>query len=209
MWTFLVSASELVHWIDYKVPPTTRRKAPPPPAGCDALAEPVVFGDEAVRFAMPCSFRARVARFDGAAEKWVALVEDVDNLTSPIIAILRAGPSTRLSRVEDHLSGARCAVPKALKYSSGNLLAHLASRASSQRCGRRRAVHEGERSSSNPSATMRYRDIAKQLSSSCPSCRAKGSLIDCIPSAWCVADSVRGEPRRAGRREGGALLADG
>src|SRR6185295_10748756 len=79
----------------------TEKKAPPPPPQPE---ETVVFGDELpvlpIRNAV--LFPGAVAPFDVGREKSVALVEDVDNLTSPVIAIFAQR------------------VLKALKHSSGN-----------------------------------------------------------------------------------------
>src|SRR5580700_10932770 len=86
--------------------------------------EPVVFGDELpvlpIRNAV--LFPGAVAPFDVGREKSVALVEDVDNLTSPVIAIFaQRDPATDDPGAEDlHTVGCAARVLKALKHSSGN-----------------------------------------------------------------------------------------
>src|ERR1700734_1506295 len=86
--------------------------------------EPVQFGDELpvlpIRNAV--LFPGAVAPFDVGREKSVALVEDVDNLTAPVIAIFaQRDPSTDDPGKEDlHNVGCAARVLKALKHSSGN-----------------------------------------------------------------------------------------
>src|SRR5271155_6269927 len=100
---------------DKKTPPT-----PPRPQDEDA----VQFGDELpvlpIRNAV--LFPGAVAPFDVGREKSVALVEDVDNLTSPVIAIFaQKDPSTDDPGKDDlHHVGCAARVLKALKHSSGN-----------------------------------------------------------------------------------------
>src|SRR6202044_2254384 len=86
--------------------------------------EPIQFGDELpvlpIRNAV--LFPGAVAPFDVGREKSVALVEDIDNFSSPVIAIFaQRDPSTDDPGAED-LSPVGCAarVLKALKHSSGN-----------------------------------------------------------------------------------------
>src|SRR5580700_2945429 len=86
--------------------------------------EAVNFGDELpvlpIRNAV--LFPGAVAPFDVGREKSVALVEDVDNLSSPVIAIFaQRDPSTDDPGAEDlHNVGCAARVLKALKHSSGN-----------------------------------------------------------------------------------------
>src|SRR5215213_6431507 len=86
--------------------------------------EEVVFGDELpvlpIRNAV--LFPGAVAPFDVGREKSVALVEDVDNLTQPVIAIFaQRDPSTDDPGYEDlYHVGCAARVLKALKHSSGN-----------------------------------------------------------------------------------------
>src|SRR5271166_2572158 len=84
----------------------------------------IQFGDELpvlpIRNAV--LFPGAVAPFDVGREKSVALVEDVDNLSSPVIAIFaQRDPSTDDPGKDDlHPVGCAARVLKALKHSSGN-----------------------------------------------------------------------------------------
>src|SRR3954453_15998615 len=84
----------------------------------------VQFGDELpvlpIRNAV--LFPGAVAPFDVGREKSVALVEDVDNFPSPVIAIFaQKDPATDDPGAEDlHQVGCAARVLKALKHSSGN-----------------------------------------------------------------------------------------
>src|ERR1700709_174390 len=86
--------------------------------------EPIQFGDELpvlpIRNAV--LFPGAVAPFDVGREKSVALVEDVDNLPGPVIAIFaQREPSTDDPGAEDlYPVGCAARVLKALKHSSGN-----------------------------------------------------------------------------------------
>ncbi|MBP9111894.1 MAG: endopeptidase La [Polyangiaceae bacterium] len=86
--------------------------------------EMISFGDELpvlpIRNAV--LFPTAVAPFDVGREKSVALVEDVDNLTSPVIAIFaQKDPSTDDPGFEDlHTVGCAAQVLKAFKHGSGN-----------------------------------------------------------------------------------------
>src|SRR5215472_9779617 len=103
----------------------SEKKGPPPAAARPpSEEEPVNFGDELpvlpIRNAV--LFPGAVAPFDVGREKSVALVEDVDNLPSPVIAIFaQRDPSTDDPGKEDlHNVGCAARVLKALKHSSGN-----------------------------------------------------------------------------------------
>src|SRR6188508_3808362 len=95
-------------------------KKPSPPRE----EEEVQFGDELpvlpIRNAV--LFPGAVAPFDVGREKSVALVEDVDNLPGPVIAIFaQRDPSTDDPGAEDlYPMGCAARVLKALKHSSGN-----------------------------------------------------------------------------------------
>ena len=97
------------------------KKNPPMPPRSE---EEVVFGDELpvlpIRNAV--LFPGNVAPFDVGREKSVALVEDVDNLPGPVIAIFaQRDPSTDDPGAEDlYPVGCAARVLKALKHSSGN-----------------------------------------------------------------------------------------
>src|SRR3974390_1632538 len=94
------------------------------PAPARQEDEAIQFGDEVpvlpIRNAV--LFPGAVAPFDVGREKSVALVEDVDNLTSPVIAIFaQKDPSTDDPGKSDlHHVGCAARVLKALKHSSGN-----------------------------------------------------------------------------------------
>ncbi|MBW2456668.1 MAG: LON peptidase substrate-binding domain-containing protein, partial [Deltaproteobacteria bacterium] len=91
-----------------------------PPQGGDDIE----FGEELpilpIRNAV--LFPGAVAPFDVGREKSVALVEDVDNLPAPVIAIFaQRDPSTDDPGFEDmYPVGCAARVLKALKHSSGN-----------------------------------------------------------------------------------------
>ena len=99
----------------------SEKKTPPTPPRSE---EEVVFGDELpvlpIRNAV--LFPGAVAPFDVGREKSVALVEDVDNLPGPVIAIFaQRDPSTDDPAAEDlYPVGCAARVLKALKHSSGN-----------------------------------------------------------------------------------------
>src|SRR5882757_6058546 len=94
------------------------------PARGEKEDDQVQFGDELpvlpIRNAV--LFPGAVAPFDVGREKSVALVEDVDNLPSPVIAIFaQRDPSTDDPGQDDlHTVGCAARVLKALKHSSGN-----------------------------------------------------------------------------------------
>src|SRR5687767_7009499 len=95
-----------------------------PPAVPPRSEEEVQFGDELpvlpIRNAV--LFPGAVAPFDVGREKSVALVEDVDNLPGPVIAIFaQRDPQTDDPGYEDlYHVGCAARVLKALKHSSGN-----------------------------------------------------------------------------------------
>src|SRR5690348_17985806 len=106
---------------------TEKKKPPPPPlpaSGPPPSEEELKFGDELpvlpIRNAV--LFPGAVAPFDVGREKSVALVEDVDNLATPVIAIFaQRDPSTDDPGKDDlHHVGCAARVLKALKHSSGN-----------------------------------------------------------------------------------------
>src|SRR4029078_10205490 len=97
------------------------KKTPPLPPRSE---EEITFGDELpvlpIRNAV--LFPGAVAPFDVGREKAVALVEDVNNLPGPVIAIFaQRDPSTDDPNAEDlYPVGCAARVLKALKHSSGN-----------------------------------------------------------------------------------------
>src|SRR6185436_5998489 len=92
---------------------------PPPPA-----EEDIKFGDELAVLPIRNAvlFPGAVAPFDVGREKSVALVEDVHNLDSPVIAIFAQRDPATDDPAADDLYPVGCAarVLKALKHSSGN-----------------------------------------------------------------------------------------
>src|SRR5512144_1800606 len=102
----------------------SEKKKPSPPPAPPVNEEDIRFGDELpvlpIRNAV--LFPGAVAPFDVGREKSVALVEDVHNLTSPIIAIFaQRDPSTDDPGADDlYPVGCAARVLKALKHSSGN-----------------------------------------------------------------------------------------
>ncbi len=182
----------------------TEKKAPPPPAGRDD--EPVVFGDELpvlpIRNAV--LFPGAVAPFDVGREKSVALVEDVDNLTSPIIAIFaQKDPSTDDPGQDDlHQVGCAARVLKALKHSSGNYslilqgltriqLSDVTQGAPYMKAKIKRLEEAPVGDDEAEALSMSLRDIAKQVIQLMPELpREAGSLIDSIQAPGALADLV-------------------
>src|SRR6266852_8434575 len=152
-----------------KTPPT-----PPRPQDEDA----VQFGDELpvlpIRNAV--LFPGAVAPFDVGREKSVALVEDVDNLPGPVIAIFaQRDPSTDDPGYDDlYPVGCAARVLKALKHSSGNYslilqgltrirLDTLTQTAPFMRARVTRVEEPGAEDVEAEALAMSLRDIAKQV----------------------------------------------
>jgi ATP-dependent Lon protease len=168
--------------------------------------EPIQFGDELpvlpIRNAV--LFPGAVAPFDVGREKSVALVEDVDNLTSPVIAIFaQRDPSTDDPGKEDlHQVGCAARVLKALKHSSGNYslilqgLERIRLDEITQsgpylkaKIGRLNETNSGDDEAE--ALSMSLRDIAKQVIQLMPELpREAGSLIDSIQAPGALADLV-------------------
>ncbi len=168
--------------------------------------EEIQFGDELpvlpIRNAV--LFPGAVAPFDVGREKSVALVEDVDNLGAPIIAIFAQKDSATDDPGQDDLYQYGCAarVLKALKHSSGNysLILQGISRIKLERMQQtapylKAKIHRLEETSSNEveaeALAMSLRDIAKQVIQLMPELpREAGSLIDSIQAPGALADLV-------------------
>ncbi len=181
----------------------TEKKAPPQPPREE---ETVVFGDELpvlpIRNAV--LFPGAVAPFDVGREKSVALVEDVDNLTSPIIAIFaQKDPSTDDPGQDDlHQVGCAARVLKALKHSSGNYslilqgltrikLEDVTQAAPYLKAKIRRLDEPAVGDDEAEALSMSLRDIAKQVIQLMPELpREAGSLIDSIQAPGALADLV-------------------
>ncbi|MEO6420681.1 MAG: LON peptidase substrate-binding domain-containing protein, partial [Polyangiaceae bacterium] len=181
------------------------KKAPPvPPRPQDE--DVVQFGDELpvlpIRNAV--LFPGAVAPFDVGREKSVALVEDVDNLTSPVIAIFaQRDPSTDDPGADDlHNVGCAARVLKALKHSSGNYslilqglvrirLDDVTQTAPYLKAKVKRLDEAGLEDDEAEALSMSLRDIAKQVIQLMPELpREAGSLIDSIQAPGALADLV-------------------
>jgi len=168
--------------------------------------EAIQFGDELpvlpIRNAV--LFPGAVAPFDVGREKSVALVEDVDNLTAPVIAIFaQRDPSTDDPGKDDlHQVGCAARVLKALKHSSGNysLILQGLTRIRLDEMTqtgpylKAKVARLDEQNSGDDEAealSMSLRDIAKQVIQLMPELpREAGSLIDSIQAPGALADLV-------------------
>src|SRR6516165_8205326 len=168
--------------------------------------EAIQFGDELpvlpIRNAV--LFPGAVAPFDVGREKSVALVEDVDNLPSPVIAIFaQRDPSTDDPSKEDlHHVGCAARVLKALKHSSGNYslilqgltrirLDEMTQNAPYLKAKIGRLDEQNAADDEAEALSMSLRDIAKQVIQLMPELpREAGSLIDSIQAPGALADLV-------------------
>ena len=137
-------------------------------------------------------------------EKSVALVEDVDNLSSPVIAIFaQKDPSTDDPGADDlHTVGCAARVLKALKHSSGNYslilqgltrirLDEVTQNAPYLKAKIKRLEEAGLEDDEAEALSMSLRDIAKQVIQLMPELpREAGSLIDSIQAPGALADLV-------------------
>jgi ATP-dependent Lon protease len=170
--------------------------------------EAIQFGDELpvlpIRNAV--LFPGAVAPFDVGREKSVALVEDVDNLSSPVIAIFaQRDPSTDDPGKDDlHHVGCAARVLKALKHSSGNYslilqgltrirLDEMTQTAPYLKAKVSRLQEQNAADDEAEALSMSLRDIAKQVIQLMPELpREAGSLIDSIQAPGALADLVAG-----------------
>jgi ATP-dependent Lon protease len=173
---------------------------PPPDSG------EIEFGDELpvlpIRNAV--LFPAAVAPFDVGREKSVALVEDIENLDQPIIAIVaQRDPSTDDPDQNDlYPVGVAARVLKALKHSSGNyslilqglVRIRLKQVVTTEPYIRARVVRLDEPAAEDVESealAMSLRDVAKQVIHLMPELpREAGSLIDSIQEHGQLADLV-------------------
>ncbi|HMA95145.1 MAG TPA: endopeptidase La [Polyangiaceae bacterium] len=178
----------------------TEKKKPTPPE------EEIEFSDELpvlpIRNAV--LFPGAVAPFDVGREKSVALVEDVHNLPSPIIAIFaQRDPSTDEPGADDlYPVGCAARVLKALKHSSGNYslilqgLTRIRLESMSQAAPYLRAhISKIEAPALEDveaeALAMSLRDVAKQVIQLMPELpREAGALIDSIQAPGALADLV-------------------
>src|SRR5215468_4337700 len=183
----------------------SEKKNPPPPIP-PRSEEDVQFGDELpvlpIRNAV--LFPGAVAPFDVGREKSVALVEDVDNLPGPVIAIFaQRDPSTDDPNAEDlYPVGCAARVLKALKHSSGNYslilqgltrirLETITQTGPYLRAKIRRIESVATEDVEAEALAMSLRDIAKQVIQLMPELpREAGSLIDSIQAPGALADLV-------------------
>jgi ATP-dependent Lon protease len=183
----------------------SEKKAPPAPRP-PSEEEAVQFGDELpvlpIRNAV--LFPGAVAPFDVGREKSVALVEDVDNLPAPVIAIFaQRDPSTDDPGKEDlHNVGCAARVLKALKHSSGNYslilqgltrirLDDVTQTGPYLKAKVARLEEAGVDDDEAEALSMSLRDIAKQVIQLMPELpREAGSLIDSIQAPGALADLV-------------------
>jgi ATP-dependent Lon protease len=149
-------------------------------------------------------FPGAVSPFDVGRVKSVALVEDIDNLPAPVIAIFaQKDPSTDDPGFEDlYPIGCAARVLKALKHSSGNYSLILQGVTRIRLVGvvqdkpylkaRIERLTEPESADVEVEAlAMSLRDIAKQLIQLMPELpREAGSLIDSIQAPGALADLV-------------------
>src|SRR5271165_4499084 len=168
--------------------------------------EAVQFGDELpvlpIRNAV--LFPGAVAPFDVGREKSVALVEDVDNLSAPVIAIFaQRDPSTDDPGKDDlHQVGCAARVLKALKHSSGNYslilqgltrirLDEITQSAPYLKAKIARLEEQNSADDEAEALSMSLRDIAKQVIQLMPELpREAASLIDSIQAPGALADLV-------------------
>src|SRR6201995_3147236 len=176
------------------------------PARGEKEDDEVVFGDELpvlpIRNAV--LFPGAVAPFDVGREKSVALVEDVDNLPGPVIAIFaQRDPSTDDPGAADlYPGGCAARVLKALKHSSGNYslilqgltrikLDEVTKTAPYLKAKVKKLEEPGVDDDEAEALSMSLRDIAKQVIQLMPELpREAGSLIDSIQAPGALADLV-------------------
>jgi ATP-dependent Lon protease len=177
-----------------------------PAAGAPPTEEELRFGDELpvlpIRNAV--LFPGAVAPFDVGREKSVALVEDVHNLQSPVIAIFaQRDPATDDPSYDDlYPVGCAARVLKALKHSSGNYslilqgltrirLDQLTQQSPYMRAKIARVETPATEDVEAEALAMSLRDVAKQVIQLMPELpREAGSLIDSIQAPGALADLV-------------------
>jgi len=188
---------------------TEKKKPPPPPlpaSGPPPSEDELKFGDDLpvlpIRNAV--LFPGAVAPFDVGREKSVALVEDVHNLQSPVIAIFaQRDPSTDDPSGDDlYPVGCAARVLKALKHSSGNYslilqgltrirLDQVTATSPYMRAKIARVETAGAEDVEAEALAMSLRDVAKQVIQLMPELpREAGSLIDSIQAPGALADLV-------------------
>jgi ATP-dependent Lon protease len=180
---------------DVKIPPSLPRND-----------DEIQFGDELpvlpIRNAV--LFPGAVAPFDVGREKSVALVEEIDKLASPVIAIFaQRDPSTDDPNYDDlYPVGCAARVLKALKHSSGNYslilqgitrirLESVTETAPYLKAKTKRLDEEPSEDVEAEALALSLRDIAKQVIHLMPELpREAASLIDSIQAPGALADLV-------------------
>lgn len=180
-----------------------KKREPQPPAPAE---DDIQFGDELAVLPIRNAvlFPGAVAPFDVGREKSVALVEDVHNLTSPVIAIFaQRDPSTDDPGGDDlYPVGCAARVLKALKHSSGNYslilqgltrirLDEMTETAPYLKAKVTRVEASALEDVEAEALAMSLRDVAKQVIQLMPELpREAGSLIDSIQAPGALADLV-------------------
>src|ERR1700760_3657446 len=183
-----------------------KKKPSPPPQPPPPTEEEIKFGDELAVLPIRNAvlFPGAVAPFDVGREKSVALVEDVHNLSTPVIAIFaQRDPATDDPGADDlYPVGCAARVLKALKHSSGNYSLilqgltriRLDEMTQSGPYLKAKIVRLDEQATADDEAealSMSLRDIAKQVIQLMPELpREAGSLIDSIQAPGALADLV-------------------
>lgn len=180
-----------------------KKEAPPPLPPSD---EEIKFGDELAVLPIRNAvlFPGAVAPFDVGREKSVALVEDVHELTGPVIAIFaQRDPSTDDPGANDlYPVGCAARVLKALKHSSGNYslilqgltrirLDEVTQTGPFMKARVSRLEAPALEDVEAEALAMSLRDVAKQVIQLMPELpREAGSLIDSIQAPGALADLV-------------------
>src|SRR5882724_2127272 len=178
-------------------------QSPPPPPPSE---EDIRFGDELAVLPIRNAvlFPGAVAPFDVGREKSVALVEDVHNLDSPVIAIFAQRDPATDDPAADDLYPVGCAarVLKALKHSSGNYslilqglvrirMDHVITHTPYLKAKIKRLDESVTEDVEAEALAMSLRDIAKQVIQLMPELpREAASLIDSIQAPGALADLV-------------------
>src|SRR5882757_6565263 len=183
-----------------------KKKPSPPPQPPPPTEEEIKFGDELAVLPIRNAvlFPGAVAPFDVGREKSVALVEDVHNLSTPVIAIFaQRDPATDDPGADDlYPVGCAARVLKALKHSSGNYslilqgltrirLDAVTQTAPFMRARVTRVETPATEDVEAEALAMSLRDVAKQVIQLMPELpREAGSLIDSIQAPGALADLV-------------------
>lgn len=182
------------------------KKKPVPSPQAPPSEEELRFGDELAVLPIRNAvlFPGAVAPFDVGREKSVALVEDVHDLPSPVIAIFaQRDPSTDEPGADDlYPVGCAARVLKALKHSSGNYslilqgltrirLESIQQSSPYLKARIKRVESQATDDVEVEALAMSLRDIAKQVIQLMPELpREAGSLIDSIQAPGALSDLV-------------------